>query len=164
MTGSPFFPGGLWTFRAPANGFLEFEQGPTVDVMLQWATYYDAADEAGKSRLYGGIHVPVDDGPGRIMGSTCGIQAWERARKYFDGSIADDPVYASLQVGEFNNCTIGWNSLPGFSYKVDISADAQNFSPVSPAQTGNESTNTFSLSAPNAEKLFFRVSKTAPGN
>jgi len=164
MTGSPYFPGGMGTFHAPRNAFLEFENGPSVDITLQWATYYDASDEAGISRLYGGIHVPADDGPGRIMGSRCGIQAWERARQYFDGSIANDPVHASLRVGAFNNCTVEWNSLPGFRYQVELSADAQNFGPVGAALTGNESTNSFSLSAPGAEKLFFRVRRTAPGN
>ena len=39
---------------------------------LQWATYYDAADMAGQSRLYGGIHIPADDFNGRQTGSACG--------------------------------------------------------------------------------------------
>ena len=60
MTGTPFFPGGLGTWTVPAGSFL-FEEGPSVDVPLQWATYYDAADQAGLSRLYGGIHVEADD-------------------------------------------------------------------------------------------------------
>src|SRR6185436_9601677 len=46
MTGSPFFPEGFAEFVAPANAFLKFEAGPTTDVHLQWATYYDAADQA----------------------------------------------------------------------------------------------------------------------
>jgi hypothetical protein len=60
-----------------------------VDVPLQWATYYDAADQAGLSRLYGGIHVRADDLRGRLMGSQCGIDAWAMAERYFDGSAAD---------------------------------------------------------------------------
>ncbi len=45
-------------------------RGRTVhDVPLQWATYYDAADQAGISRLYGGIHIPADDFGGRQTGS-----------------------------------------------------------------------------------------------
>ena len=42
---------------------------------LQWATYYDAADQAGISRLYGGIHVEADDLRGRVMGAQCGLDA-----------------------------------------------------------------------------------------
>jgi hypothetical protein len=55
---------------------------------LQWATYYDAADQAGISRLYGGIHVRADDLAGRVMGATCGQEAWELAQHYFYGNAA----------------------------------------------------------------------------
>ncbi len=88
LTGSEYFPGGLGTFTAPA-GSLEFESGPSVDVELQWATYADAADEAGVSRLYGGIHVRSDDLRGREMGVAAGRNAWALASRYLDGSIAD---------------------------------------------------------------------------
>ena len=85
MTGSPFFPGGLGTWTVPA-GSLEFEAGPATDVRLQWATYADAADQAGLSRLYGGIHVRADDLRGRVMGAQCGRDAWETATRYFEGT------------------------------------------------------------------------------
>ena len=83
FTGSEFFPGGLGEFVASAHDFLVFESGPTETVTLQWATYYDASDEAGISRLYGGIHPWVDDLPGRIIGSQIGIAAFEQALAYF---------------------------------------------------------------------------------
>ena len=53
---------------------------------LDWATYYDAADQAGISRLSGGIHIPADDFNGRVLGSQCGKEAWALAEKYYDGS------------------------------------------------------------------------------
>jgi hypothetical protein len=86
FTGSPLFPGGLGTWTIPAGG-LEFEAGPEHDVVLQWATYADAADEAGLSRLYGGIHVPDDDLAGRRLGADCGRAAWALASRYFDGEV-----------------------------------------------------------------------------
>ena len=86
MTGSAFFPGGLGEWAVEAGG-LEFEAGPTEGVTLQWATYQDAADEAGASRLYGGIHVRADDLAGRVIGAEVGAEAWELARTYFDGSV-----------------------------------------------------------------------------
>ena len=82
MTGSPFFPGGLGQ-QTFTTDFLEFEFGPSQPVTLQWATYYDAADEAGISRLWGGIHVPADDFAGRIMGSSIGIDAFNLAMEFF---------------------------------------------------------------------------------
>jgi len=85
LTGSPHFPGGLgeWTVRA---GSLEFEAGPSQDVVLQWATYADAADQAGQSRLYGGIHVRADDLAGRVIGHACGQAAWQKAQQMYGGA------------------------------------------------------------------------------
>lgn len=89
ITGSQFFPGGIETFTVPANTYLTFEKGPTEVIQLQWATYYDAADQAGQSRLWGGIHVQVDDFAGRKVGSQVGLQAFALARRYFDGSAKE---------------------------------------------------------------------------
>jgi hypothetical protein len=86
MTGSQYFPGGFSGWTIPADS-LHVEQGPTQDVTLQWATYYDAADQAGISRLYGGIHISADDFAGRRIGSACGIEAWAKAERYFEGAI-----------------------------------------------------------------------------
>ncbi|MFT4572749.1 MAG: hypothetical protein ACI91F_003654 [Candidatus Binatia bacterium] len=86
ITGDPFFPGGIGEFVASTDDFLIFEDGPIGDIVLQWGTYYDASDDSGISRLYGGIHVPVDDFEGRTIGAQIGIDAWDRAAAYFDGS------------------------------------------------------------------------------
>jgi hypothetical protein len=85
FTGSEYFPGGStsWTTKA---GELKVEAGPSAAVTLEWATYYDAADQAGISRLYGGIHISADDFNGRRLGSQCGKEAWALAEKYYDGS------------------------------------------------------------------------------
>ena len=85
FTGSSYFPGGLYEIPVP-RGALKIEEGPSRDLTLQWATYYDAADAAGQSRLYMGIHVPPDDFAGRRVGSQCGKAAWERAQRHFEGA------------------------------------------------------------------------------
>jgi FG-GAP-like repeat/ASPIC and UnbV/Domain of unknown function (DUF6851) len=84
-TGSPYFPGGLFE-QTFSPGYLNFEQGPSAPVTLQWATYYDAADQAGTSRIYGGIHITADDFAGRRIGSRIGKQAWALAQRYFAGT------------------------------------------------------------------------------
>ena len=157
MTGSPFFPGGLWTFTARAGQFLEFEHGPSVDVVLQWATYYGAADEAGISRLYGGIHVPADDGPGRVMGSHCGIGAWDLARRYFDGSILAEQPTIALEVTDQINCRLSWSTVRGMNYRLESSADLGGFSTLLPASRAEGDSFETSLSIIGAEKFFFRV-------
>lgn len=83
FTGDPFFPGGVGTFLAARNEFLVFEEGPSVDVTLQWATYRDASDETSLSRIYGGIHPTADDIPGRRMGAVIGPAAFRLAEIYW---------------------------------------------------------------------------------
>ncbi|HZJ48932.1 MAG TPA: vanadium-dependent haloperoxidase [Acidimicrobiia bacterium] len=86
IAGSEFFPGGLgeWAISADA---LKFEAGTENGVTLQWATYQDASDQAGLSRLYGGIHVRADDFAGRKIGAEVGQAAWRLAQTYYgDGS------------------------------------------------------------------------------
>ncbi|MFC3195590.1 vanadium-dependent haloperoxidase [Marinicella sediminis] len=87
LTGSAFFPGGMSDFFAPQNEFLVFEDGPSVDITLQWATYQDAADETSISRIYGGIHPTADDIPGRFMGYDIGHQGFALAEAYFAGLV-----------------------------------------------------------------------------
>jgi hypothetical protein len=85
FTGSSFFPGGVYEVPVP-RGHLKIEHGPSRDLTLQWATYFDAADAAGASRLWMGIHVPADDFAGRRVGSRCGKAAWEQAQRHFQGT------------------------------------------------------------------------------
>ena len=88
FTGSEFFPGGLYEHHLRA-GDLIHEEGPDKPITLQWATYRDAADQAGISRLFMGIHVSADDVEGRRIGATCGEDAWALASEYFAGSAHD---------------------------------------------------------------------------
>jgi len=87
MTGSPYFPGGFAEYVMPKDTFLTFEKGPSREIRLQWASYYDASDEAGQSRIWGGIHIWADDQAGRKLGHIVGTDAVARASRYFDGSV-----------------------------------------------------------------------------
>jgi len=86
LTGSAFFPGGMSGFNVKKNEFLVFEQGPSVDMVLQWATYRDASDQCSLSRIWGGIHPPADDIPGRLIGEKIGKAAYAFAQDYFIGN------------------------------------------------------------------------------
>ena len=93
ITGDEFFPGGMGEFVAKKNEFLVFEEGPSVDVVLQWATYRDASDQTSLSRIWGGIHPPADDIPGRIIGEKVGKDAFNFAIPYFSNkTVSDDGV------------------------------------------------------------------------
>ncbi len=86
ITGSSYFPGGIASHTLETD-FLVFEDGPMFPVQLTWARYYDAADEAGISRIWGGIHPRVDDFPARVMGSNVGQLSWQLGQQYFGGRI-----------------------------------------------------------------------------
>lgn len=91
ITGSEFFPGGLGEFVAKKNEFLVFEEGPSQDVVLQWATYRDASDQTSLSRIWGGIHPPADDIPGRFIGQVVAEDTFSFAVPYFESELLDFP-------------------------------------------------------------------------
>ncbi|MAV24935.1 MAG: hypothetical protein CMQ05_02300 [Gammaproteobacteria bacterium] len=85
FTGDEYFPGGRSTFEIPAGEFLVFESGPSVDITLEWARYIDASDQCSLSRIWGGIHPPVDDIPGRLIGRQIGLDAFTEADRHIQG-------------------------------------------------------------------------------
>ncbi len=66
-------------------GGNRFESTPTEVITLQWATFKDAADEAGISRLYGGIHMVEGDLDSRELGQMIGANAFMVAEEYWNG-------------------------------------------------------------------------------
>ena len=89
ITGDAFFPGGMGTFDVLQNEFLVFEEGPSQSFTLQWATYRDASDQTSLSRIWGGIHPPIDDIRGRIIGKEIGIESFNLGMNYFNGTLAN---------------------------------------------------------------------------
>jgi len=90
ITNDAFFPGGMGVFDVAQNEFLVFEQGPSESFSLQWATYRDASDQTSLSRIWGGIHPPIDDIKGRIIGDKIGKEAFDFASTYFTTSLNID--------------------------------------------------------------------------
>lgn len=126
ITGDPFFPGGMGQFECPQNDFLVFEVGPSVDVTLQWATYYDASDQCSLSRIWGGIHPVTDDIRGRQMGVICGTQAVELANAYFSGAINN-----TCGIGPFGGC-LGDLDGDGAQTVEDVLFMLANFGHIGP--------------------------------
>ncbi|MGZ3374854.1 MAG: hypothetical protein ACXU9O_14865 [Gemmatimonadaceae bacterium] len=55
---------------------------------LTWATFSEAAAQAGMSRRYGGIHFNEGDLQSRAIGRAVGAQVWAKAQTYFTGSAS----------------------------------------------------------------------------
>lgn len=131
FTGSPYFPGGIGEYPVYSNSlFLVFENGPSVDFTLQWATYRDASNQSSLSRIWGGIHPPFDDIPGRIIGEDIGMAAHQKAKTYFTFGVV--PVTLTKFSAVENNCrvNIDWETSTesnSASFTVLKSTDGYNF-------------------------------------
>lgn len=140
LTGDAFFPGGMGVFDAPINEYLVFEDGPSFNIELQWATYRDASDQCSLSRIWGGIHPPADDIPGRLIGAVVGVEAFLYAETYFYDDADEDgyntffdcddtnetvyPGAAELCDGLDNNCNGDTDEdLEIFNYYADTDGD-----------------------------------------
>ena len=62
------------------------------DTVLYWAIFSDAADEAGISRHFGGIHFIDGDLKSRTIGHEIGTPAWKKSQNLFgeEGSEHSD--------------------------------------------------------------------------
>ncbi|MCB0448137.1 MAG: T9SS type A sorting domain-containing protein [Gelidibacter sp.] len=127
VTGDEFFPGGMGTFDIEQNNFLVFEQGPSQNMTLQWATYRDASDQTSLSRIWGGIHPPIDDIRGRIIGDKIGKDTYNLALQYFNGTLSTSPEESVLTTKLFPipftdqfNITSDYNGLLNVElYSID---------------------------------------------
>ncbi len=92
FTGSDDF-GDSYT-QAPGTSL--FEPGvPARSVTLSWPTFSAAADQAGLSRRYGGIHFETGDLAGRRAGRAIGATTFERAAEYIAGHPSATPAPAA---------------------------------------------------------------------
>jgi hypothetical protein len=58
---------------------------PAAPVTLSWKSFSAAADQAGISREYGGIHFDDGDFEARQAGELVGLQVWSKAKTFFNG-------------------------------------------------------------------------------
>ncbi len=76
--------GDFITFPIGSSRF-EPDFTPMSPVTLTWTTFTEAADEAGISRLYGGIHFISGDIEGRELGHQVGSEVWQRSQFFING-------------------------------------------------------------------------------
>jgi len=58
---------------------------PTSDLTLRWATFTAAAEQAGLSRIYGGIHFDNGNNAGQTLGRQVGARAFAKAQALWLG-------------------------------------------------------------------------------
>ena len=158
MTGTEYFPGGMGVFDAEQNEFLVFEEGPTETIELQWATYRDASDQTSLSRIWGGIHPPIDDIRGRIIGHKIGTDAYALALDYFNGTLSvntpeEDLSATKLFPVPFNNSL---NISSYYNGQMSVSMYSVDGKEVY-KQTFNKQTNTINLDTKSLPLGFYFV-------
>jgi vanadium-dependent haloperoxidase-like protein len=71
---------------------------PAEDVTLSWKTFSDAADEAGMSRRFGGIHFEQADLDARSMGKPIGSRRGKRRSRTLTGAPEHTPMRCRARV------------------------------------------------------------------
>ncbi|MEM6356742.1 MAG: vanadium-dependent haloperoxidase, partial [Pseudomonadota bacterium] len=96
-------------------GTSRFEEGvtPAEDLTLAWATFQEAADEGGISRLYGGIHFEDGDLNGRSLGQQVGEAAVAEAVRLIQGGAPDPDRETALEVARFYEALLGRRAESG---------------------------------------------------
>ena len=82
-TGSDTF--GMSETIAAGSSRIEPGAVPAAPVTLSWKSFIAAADQAGISREYGGIHFNDGDFEARQAGEDVGLLVWAKAKTYFNG-------------------------------------------------------------------------------
>lgn len=62
---------------------------PSDTIVFEWETFSDAAQAAGDSRLYGGIHWPAANEGGLALGEVIGSGVHEMALRFINGEATD---------------------------------------------------------------------------
>ena len=84
FTGQQTF-GGEVTFQ-PGQSRFQPDVVPAETASLRWETFREAADEAGVSRMYGGIHFRGGDLRGRELGNAVANAVWDQVQRFIQGT------------------------------------------------------------------------------
>ncbi len=81
-------------------GESRFEAGitPISVLTLTWDTFTEAADEAGLSRIYGGIHFDDGDLNGRSLGRAVGNEVWDQVQAFANGATTINLEFSLVQL------------------------------------------------------------------
>ncbi len=122
FTGSSAFN---YAYTVPAgSSVIEPGIAPSTAITLSWATFIDAANQAGLSRQYGGIHFNKGDLDGRALGAKIASVVWNKVQSYINGNfqpapIGSTPNPSSIQ-SNFNGTSIGGGSYLWFTSVLKV--------------------------------------------
>jgi hypothetical protein len=88
FSGTDAFKTALTVTMKAGTSTIEPNLVPRDDTRFRFTSFTDAADQAGKSRRYGGIHFEDGDLAGRTLGHQIGGAVWAKALTYFNGTAS----------------------------------------------------------------------------
>ena len=156
LTGSSMFPGGFAHYTIAANS-MQIDLGPSAAVDLQWCSFYDAADQAGISRRWGGIHPYEDDYHGRITGSLAGKSAYALAEKYWTGTILNELIQPAITMLAGPSVKVTWNATRGMYHKVQTSTNLTDWTNAGAATIAYDTNGTWTDNSPAPGSKFYRI-------
>ena len=77
-----------FNFRAEVTHLYVERRVLNPPVILSYPTFYDAANSIGESRIFGGVHWPVDNERGLALGREVGENAWQRVQQLVSGNAS----------------------------------------------------------------------------
>jgi hypothetical protein len=86
FAGTDTFKTAMLVMMPAGSSTIEPGRVPSVDTGFRFTSFTDAADQAGVSRRYGGIHFEDGDLKGRTLGHQVGTAVWAKAVTYFNGT------------------------------------------------------------------------------
>jgi hypothetical protein len=86
FAGTDVFKAALSVTIPAGSSTIEPKLVPAANTTLSFKSFTDAANSAGLSRRYGGIHFEQGDLNGRTLGSQIGDAAWAKALTYLNGT------------------------------------------------------------------------------
>jgi hypothetical protein len=85
FAGTDVFKSALSVTIAAGSSTIE-PNVPSTNITLNFKSFTDAANQAGLSRRFGGIHFQQSDNQGRTLGRQIGDAAWAKALTFFNGT------------------------------------------------------------------------------
>src|SRR5215218_1947453 len=79
---------------------------PAKPITLSWTNFQYAANQAGLSRQYGGVHFEHGDKDARAAGAKVGDNAWAKALTYFNGTAVPIPTTTTTSTSTSTTTTI----------------------------------------------------------
>lgn len=158
-SGNHMFPGGFHHHTIPANT-MQIDRGPSAAVDLQWCSFYDAADQAGISRRWGGIHPFEDDYVGRETGSVAGKSAYALAEKYWTGTIANEFIQPVMTMLPGGSVKVTWNATRGMYHKVQTSTNLSTWTDVGPYTMAYDTNGSWTDTSPAPGRKFYSVRRS----